>query len=224
LEELDQSAARGPFAELLSRRQILKRASVLGLGGMVASALPAAERLLATVAPASAAVLPTDATLQAFADTIVPGRKALRTDLGNEIDALAIAGADSEPGAVQADALLLYHDPLIGFDALAPAFLADIDARALTRGGPFLTLSFDKRVAVCLDGLAASNPSVQVWEAAAAVPFVAFLIAGTQKNATIDTASGLQVIGHPGIAPQGYADFSYRKKLSRERTSNGSLP
>jgi len=28
----------------------------------------------------------------------------------------------------------------------------------------------------------------------------------------------------PGIAPQGYADFSYRKKLSRERTSNGSLP
>jgi len=76
LEELDQSAVRGPFAELLSRRQILKRASVLGLGGMVASALPAAERLLATVAPAAAAVTPTDATLQAFADTIVPGRRA----------------------------------------------------------------------------------------------------------------------------------------------------
>ena len=224
MEELDQSAVRGPFAELLSRRQILKRASVLGLGGMVASALPAAERLLATVAPAAAAVTPTDATLQAFADTVVPGRKAVRTDLGNDIDALAIAGADPEPGAVQADALLLYHDPLIGFDALAPAFLADLDARALTRGGPFLTLPFAKRVAVCVDGLAASNPSVQVWEAAAAVPFVAFLIAGAQKNATIDTAPGLQVIGHPGIAPQGYADFSYRKRLSRERTSNGSLP
>ena len=84
MEELDQTAVRGPFAELLSRRQILKRASVLGLGGMVASALPAAERLLATVAPAAAAVTPTDATLQAFADTIVPGRKALRTDLGND--------------------------------------------------------------------------------------------------------------------------------------------
>lgn len=224
MEELDQTAARGPFAELLSRRQILQRASVLGLGGLVVSALPVAERILETVAPAAAAVTPTDATLQAFADTIIPGRKALRTDLGNEIDPLAIAGAHPEPGGVQADALVLYHDPLIGFDALAPAFLADLEARSLPRGGSFLTLPFDKRVAVCLDGLSSSNASVQVWEAAAAVPFVAFLIVGTQVNATIDTSSGLQVMGHPGVAPQGYADFSYKKKLSRERTSNGSLP
>jgi hypothetical protein len=224
LEELDQTSVRGPFAELLSRRQILQRASVLGLGGLVVSALPAAERILETVASAAAAVTPTDATLQAFADTIVPGRKALRTDLGNEIDPLAIAGAHPKPGAVQADALVLYHDPLIGFDALAAAFLAELEARSLPRGGSFLTLPFDKRVAVCLEGLDSTNASVQVWEAAAAVPFVAFLIVGTQVNATIDTASGLQVMGHPGVAPQGYADFSYKKKLSRERTSNGSLP
>jgi hypothetical protein len=224
LEDLNRTTVRGPFAELLSRRQILKRASVLGLGGLVASALPAAERILETVAPAAASVTPADATLQAFADTMIPGRKADRTDLGNEIDLLAIAGVHPEPGAVQADALLLYHDPLIGFDALEPAFLADLEARALLRGGQFLMLPFDKRVAVCVDGLSASNPSVQVWEAAAAVPFVAFLIVGTQKNATIDTASGLQVMGHPGVAPQGYADFSYKKKLSRERTQNGSLP
>lgn len=224
METLDDTGVRGPFAELLSRRQILKRASVLGLGGLVASALPAAERILAAVAPAEAATTLGDATLQAFADTIVPGRKALRTDLGNEIDPLAIAGAHPEPGAVQADALVLYHDPLIGFDALAPAFLAELETRSLPRGGSFLTLPFDKRVAVCVDGLSSSNASVQVWEAAAAVPFVAFLIVGTQINATIDTASGLQVMGHPGVAPQGYADFSYKKRLSRERTSNGSLP
>jgi hypothetical protein len=224
LEDLDRTAVRGPFTTLLSRRQILQRASILGLGGLVASALPAAERILDTVGRADAAVTPTDATLQAFADTVVPGRKALRTDLGNQIDALAIAGAHSEPGAVEADALLLFHAPLVGFDGLAPAFLADLESRSLLRGGPFLALPFDKRVAVCTDGLAAANPSVQVWEAAAAVPFVAFLIVGTQQNATIDTASGLQVLGHPGIAPQGYADFSYRKKLSRERTANGNLP
>jgi hypothetical protein len=218
------TAARGPFAQQLSRRQVLQRASLLGLGGLVASALPAAERILATVAPAAAATSPSDATLQAFADTMIPGRKTLRTDLGNEVDPLAIAGAHSEPGAVQADALLLYHDPLIGFDALEPAFLTELESRSLLRGGEFLTLPFDRRVAVCIDGLDASNPSVQVWEAAAAVPFVAFLIVGTQKNATIDTACGLQVMGHPGVAPQGYADFSYKKKLSRERTPNGSLP
>jgi hypothetical protein len=31
-------------------------------------------------------------------------------------------------------------------------------------------------------------------------------------------------MGHPGIAPNGYADYSYRRKLSRERTAAGSLP
>jgi enediyne biosynthesis protein E8 len=216
------AAARGPFAELLSRRQVLKRASVLGLGGLVASALPAAERILASVA--AAATTPSDATLQAFADTMIPGAKALRTDLGNEIHPLAIAGAHPEPGAVEADALLLYHDPLIGFDALEAPFLADLEARALLHGGEFLTLPFQRRVQVCIDGLSFSNPSVVVWEAAAAVPFAAFLAVATQRNAAIDTASGLQVMGHPGIAPQGYAEYSYRKKLARERTSGGSLP
>jgi hypothetical protein len=224
LEELNGAAARGQFADLLSRRQVLQRASLLSLGGLVLSALPAAERILATVAPAEAATSLSDATLQAFADTMIPGRLAIRTDLGNEIDPLAIAGAHSEPGAVQTDSLALYHDPRIGFDALEPAFLADLESRSLLQGGQFLNLPFAKRVAVALQGLAASNPSVQVWEAAAAIPFAAFLAEATQKNATIDTASGLQVMGHPGIAPQGYADFTYKKKLSRERTSNGSLP
>jgi hypothetical protein len=78
-------------------------------------------------------------------------------------------------------------------------------------------------VEVCLDGLSASNPSVQLWEAAAAVPFTAFLAAATQQNATIDGASGYQVMGHPGTAPNGYADFSYARKLSRERTALGYL-
>jgi hypothetical protein len=73
-------------------------------------------------------------------------------------------------------------------------------------------------------GLAAINPSVAVWEAAAAVPFAAFMAEATQPNATIDTASGYQVIGHPGIAPNGYAEYSYGRKLSRERTATGSLP
>jgi len=223
-ERLRGDDARDVFAGLMSRRQILQRASALGLGGLVLSALPVAERILASVPAAAAAPNVADGTLQAFADTMIPGRKVARTDLGNGIHPLAIAGVHVEPGGVQADSLLLYHDPRIGFDALETAFLSEVSSRSLPRGGQFLDLPFDKRVQVCLEGLAPSNSSVQVWEAAAAVPFAAFLAAATQRNATIDTASGLQVMGHPGTAPQGYASYSYGKRLSTERTANGSLP
>lgn len=209
---------------LLSRRQVLRRATVLGLGGLVWSALPAADRILSSVAPSEAAVNLADATLQAVADTFIPGRRAAVTDLGNEIHPKAIAGVHAEPGAVEADALALYHHPLIGFDALEAAFLAEVEVRSLRRLGQFIDLSYAKRVEVVKEGLAASNPTVTVWEAAAAVPFAAFLAEATQPNATIAGASGYQVMGHPGVAPNGYADHSYGRKLSRERTANGSLP
>jgi hypothetical protein len=223
-ELLHGDDTRDAFAGLVSRRQILQRASALGLGGLVLSALPVAERILASVPAANAATNLADATLQAFADTMIPGRKAISTDLGNEIHPLAIAGVHGEPGAVEADALLLFHDARIGFDAIEPAFLSDLSTRSIPRGGQFLDLPFGKRVQVCVEGLAPSNPSVQVWEAAAAVPFAALLAVATQADATIDTASGYQVMGHPGIAPDGYADYSYKKRLSNERTANGSLP
>jgi hypothetical protein len=192
--------------------------------GAVLSLLPVAERILATPSAALAAPNLADGTLQAFADTLIPGKRVTRTDLGNEVHPKAIAGAHPEPGAVQADTLVLYHHPLIGFDLVEPAFLADLEARSLLRLGQFIDLPFAKRVAVCLDGLSPSNPTAQVWELAAAVPFAAFLCTATQKNATIDKSSGLQVTGHPGIAPNGYADFSYRRALSSERTATGSLP
>jgi hypothetical protein len=201
----------------LSRREVLQRGAVLSL-------LPVAERILASPTAALAAPNLADGTLQAFADTLIPGKRVTRTDLGSEIHPKAIAGAHPEPGAVQADTLLLYHHPLIGFDLVEAAFLADLEARSLLRLGQFIDLPFAKRVEVCLDGLSPSNPTAQVWELAAAVPFAAFLCTATQKNATIDKSSGLQVTGHPGIAPNGYADFSYRRALSSERTTTGSLP
>jgi hypothetical protein len=224
LHQLREEQGFGPFAELLSRRQVLQRATSLGLGGLVLSALPAAERILEAAPEAAAAVNLSDATLQAFADTMVPGRKAQTTDLGHEIHPQAIAGVHNEPGGVEADALLVYHDPLVGFDALETPFLSDLENRSLSRGGEFLGLPFGKRVQVCLEGLSPSNSSVLVYEAAAAVPFIAFLIAAEQSNATIDGASGYQVMGYPGIAPHGYADYSYKRKLARERTSRGYLP
>ena len=207
----------------LSRRDFLERTATLGVGAMVLAALPVAERMIAAD-PAIAAVRPDDATLQAFADTILPGRKATKTDLGDEIDPLAIAGVDSEPGAVEADALRAFHDPLIGFDALEPAFLSDLNGRALQQGGVFLTLTYEKRAAAVLSGLSFDNPSRTLWEAAAAVPFTAFCAAAEHPIGTSANSSGYRVMGYPGAAPNGYRGASYRRKLSVERTGRGSLP
>jgi hypothetical protein len=209
----------------LSRRVFLERAGALSVGALVAQALPMARELPARAQlPILEDPLLPDATLQAFADTILPGRKAERTDLGNSIHPQAIAGVDQRPGAVEADALALYHHPLVGFDALQPAFLGELETRSVPQGGPFLTLPFEKRVAVCLDGLALANPSRAVWEAAAAVPFTAFCAAALVPEQTADRASGYRVMGLPGAAPNGYRRYSYRRKLARERTKKGYLP
>ena len=208
----------------LTRRGLLARGGVLGLAALVAYAGPVARGLTPS-GPAVALAEPglTDATLQAFADTMVPGRKAAKTDLGNEIHSLAIAGVHPQPGAVEADALALYHHPQIGFDSLAPPFLADLESKSLAQGADFLSLSFDGRVKTCVAGLAFDNPTRILWEAAAAVPFTAFCAAAMIPNATAAKASGYRVMGLPGVAPKGYRSFSYRRKLSRERTKKGYL-
>jgi hypothetical protein len=213
---------RNELAAELSRRQFLHRAGTLGVGALVLGALPVAERI--AVEDAHADPNFADGTLQAFFDTVIPGRPRSFTDLGDPIHPHAIAGVDPEPGAVEADALRLAHHPKIGFDALEAPFLAELQTRSLPQGGQFLDLNYEKRQAVCIQGLAFSNPTRQVWEAAAAVPFTAFCGAATQVNATDETASGYRVMGHPGTAPRGYVNHSYRLKLNSGRTTRGNLP
>src|SRR5947207_15733667 len=106
----------------LTRRHVLG----LGLGALVARALPLSSALAQSPLPADP-----DGTLQAFADTILPGRKVAVTESGAAIHPRAIAGVDAAPGAVEADALALFHHPKIGFDALEPPFLADLVQRSL---------------------------------------------------------------------------------------------
>lgn len=204
------------MGEGLSRRELLE----LGLAAMVAQALPVALR----ASPAAAQTPIDDLTLGAFADTIIPGRQASVTDRGDPIPAGAIAGVDPDPGAVEAGAIQLYHDSRVGFDALAPAFLTDLNARALAQGGLFASLPFDRRVAVVLGGLDFANGDRVLWEAAAAVPFTAFCAAALIPEATSADASGYRVMGLPGAAPGGYRSFSYRRRLAVERTHHGSLP
>ena len=200
----------------------------MGAAALVASALPVAERLASTLAYAADPTLD-DATIQAFADTIIPGRKATKTDLGDPIHPLAIAGVDPDPGAVEADALRLYHDTLTGFDALEPALLADLSTRSLQQGGPFLSLSYDKRVAVLLPAFDFSNPDRILYEAACAVPFTAFCAAAEHPFGTDKNASGYKVMGYPGGGPNDAPvmypySASYRRALSKSRTKKGYLP
>jgi hypothetical protein len=217
-----ESSAR-TLADELSRRDFMRRAGAFGAGAFVLAALPVAERMIAAD-PALAAVPLDDATLQAFADTLIPGRKATKTDLGDEIHPLAIAGVDTSPGAVEADALRVYKDPLVGFQALAGPFLTDLSTRSLQQGNPsFLALDFEHRTRVCLQALSFSNPDRVLYEAAAAVPFTAFCAAAEHPIGTDEVASGYRVMGYPGAAPNGYRSFTYRRKLANERTKRGYL-
>jgi hypothetical protein len=216
-------AVRSELADELSRRDLLARAGTIGLGAVVLGAAPVAARM--AIPEAARAQGLADGLLQAFFDTIVPGKPvpALRTELGNPIDPLAIAGVDHEHGAVYTDALALARNPRIGFTTLEPAFLADLTTRALAEGGVFTELDYEARERVCAAGLAFANPDRVVWEAAAAIPFTAFCAAANIRNATRRNAAGYRVMGHPGTAPRGYRDFSYRRKLNRGRTKGGNL-
>jgi hypothetical protein len=226
-------ALRNQVADEISRRELISRATGLGLGALILSAAPLA-RGLATPGAARAADLPADpdGTLQAFFDTVIPGKRvpSLTTELGHPIHPDAIAGVDPEHGAVYTDALLLAHNPKLGFEALEPSFLADLNARALLQGGPFLSLEYAHRQATCMGGLDFANPTRQIWEAAAALPFTAFCAAANVRNANgrpdakHNRAAGYRVMGHPGIAPHGYRRFSYRRRLAQGRTKRGNLP
>ncbi len=169
-------------------------------------------------------------TLQAFFDTIVPGKQVpgLLTELGDAIHPQAIAGVDSEHGAVYTDALRLANDARLGFAALEGPFLAELEAFALRQGAQFIDLDYERREATCVEGLDFGNPTRVVWESGAALAFTAFCAAGNIVEAsgrpgTPSSSEGYAVMGHPGTAPHGYKDFSYGRVLNRGRTKKGYL-
>lgn len=219
---LPAGAIRNELAAEISRRELLRAGGGIGLAAAVAGALPLLEGLADPV-PAAAQGRLADGTLQAYFDTMIPGRIVERTALGEPVVAGAIAGVDPEPGAVEADALMLANDPRIGFDALAGPLVAELESRALAEGGSFISLGYEARQRVCLGGLSFANPSRQIWEAGAAVPFTAFCAAATIVEATAAEAPGLRVMGHPGAAPKGWRNSSYRRRLARGRTRRGNL-
>lgn len=162
-------------------------------------------------------------TLEAFADTIVPGNKRWPGDR-------AVAGASSDGGAVAAGALELLESPagglsqwLVGLAAMlnghAQNFAAE-EAIELDDTVPaFVSLDYDQRVALVLRLTAWDHPERQGW-----VNLLMFSNMAFDSGAHLHTVDALAA-GHPGLLTLGFAppdadglwrfpDYSYRRPLA----------
>jgi hypothetical protein len=173
-------------------------------------------------------------TIEAFADTILPGEKRTPDDR-------AVAGVSSGGGAVAAGALDLLLLPASGFAELITGLAPGLDAhatayaeehgRVLDDDVPaFVALSFDDRTALVRQLLAPDNPEKSVWVGLAMFSTMAF-----DSAAHMSTPAALAA-GHPGLLTIGFArpdpdqiwrfpEFSYGRPLSRlhpNTTSTGS--
>jgi len=165
----------------------------------------------------------TTMTLEAFADTFVPGEKRWPEDA-------AVAGAAAGPGAVAAGAIELLETPATGVasglaglaEALnghANAYAAEYDLTLDSGLPPFVALDFGHRTALIWALTAPGHPEKEFWILTALFCFMAF-----DTAAHMDTVSAIEA-GHPGLTtmafakpdPDGlwrFADFSYGRQLA----------
>ena len=171
------------------RRSILK-ALVATLAGVSAGGLD-------TPAAAAASESWTTQTLEAFADTLIPGERRFSGDV-------VVAGAVTGPGAVQAGVVALLESPELPVAPLLPAIAALLDARAVAYAAlrliwlspthpPFVGLSFSDRTALVGGLFDPDDPDRPIWQVMSLLVGLAFDTAGQQ-----DTVEALGQ-GHPGL-------------------------
>ncbi|MEU6077871.1 DUF5987 family protein [Micromonospora sp. NPDC047074] len=163
-------------------------------------------------------------TLEAFADTIIPGVK-------RSADDRAIAGVSTDGGAVESGALALMEDPAGGFALLLGTLSEALNAHAtgyaeangLTPDPtvpPFVALAFDHRTALLSQLLAMEGPEKEMWVGLALFSNMAY-----DSAAHMNTRDALAA-GHPGLLAIGitrpdddglwrFPDYSYGRPLSR---------
>lgn len=163
-------------------------------------------------------------TLEAFADTIIPGAK-------RSADDRAIAGVSTDGGAVECGALALMEDPAGGLalmlgtlsEALNAHATGYAEANGLTLDPavpPFVALAFDHRTALLSHLLAPDNPEKEMWVGLALFSNMAF-----DSAAHMNTRDALAA-GHPGLLAIGitrpdedglwrFPEYSYGRPLSR---------
>lgn len=213
----------------LDRRQLLR----------LGAAAAAAWQLQPWAVPARAAsgltAADIDATLEAFADTMIPGEKRHRDDR-------AVAGAVRGPGAVQAGALAFMTFPALGVSPALPGLAASVNAAAVTYAGsngmvldptapPFVALPFADRTRLAVTLLDFSSPEYLPYYALGALAFLAFHTAGHLHTADAVRSGhpGLTEIGFPMPGSDGlwrFPEFSYRRQLAHThpRTTRTGSP
>lgn len=163
-------------------------------------------------------------TIEAFADTLVPGEKRWPGDV-------AVAGAATGGGAVAAGAVELVTTPATGIadavgdlaDALnehARAYAAEHGLTSSAPAPPFAALPFADRIALVSQLTAPGHPEKELWVLLAVFSFMAFDTAAHMHTADAVAA------GHPGLSTMGFArpdadglwrftDYSYGRPLAR---------
>ncbi|MEU6405181.1 DUF5987 family protein [Streptomyces sp. NPDC046985] len=174
-------------------------------------------------------------TLEAFADTIVPGEKRFSEDR-------AVAGAAKGPGAVAAGAMALLETPATGLTPALDDYARSLDehagAHAERQGIPldpgvsaFTALPHDERVALVAALVAPGHPERDLW-----VLLTIFCNMAFDTGAHLPTAQAM-ADGHPGLVALGFTQpdadglwrfpaFSYGRPLARlhpDTAPSGSL-
>lgn len=173
-------------------------------------------------------------TLEAFADTIIPGEKRFPEDR-------AIAGVATGGGAVQAGAVALLEEPASGVDVgLDPltGLLNQLAADYAQGAGvpldddvpAFVALPYEHRTKLIQQLTAQDNPARDGWIVLAMFSNMAYDI-----GAHMHTADALAA-GHPGLTAMGFAkpdadglwrfpEYGYGRKLAEihpDTTESGS--
>jgi enediyne biosynthesis protein E8 len=222
-----------PESLALSRRRLLQLATTAFAAWQVA---PWADQLAAYAGnPTGTTSDAITTTLEAFADTLIPGQKRYDGDH-------AIAGVVHGPGAVQAGAVDLMWFPQAAIGPLLPSLAALLDSRAAAYAAthkrivdptlpPLVALHFHDRTALLLELLDPAAPDYLAWWALAAMPFLAFHTAGHLHTAEAVRRKhpGLHAIGFPKPDKDDlwrFPHFSYRRRLARSHphTTAGGSP
>ena len=184
----------------ISRRGFLQRAGVLGLGALVLSAVPVAEELIAAGEARGAGRARSRRHAPGVRRHDHPGPQG-RAHRPRQRDPPAGDRrrrlAPGRGGGRRARALPPPADRLRRARA-GRSSPSSSSAPSTIGTGDFVSLNFDRRVAVCKAGLDFANPARVVWEAAAAVPFTAFCAAALVPEQRAEKASGYRVMGLPG--------------------------
>lgn len=162
-------------------------------------------------------------TLEAFADTIIPGEKRWPGDR-------AVAGVSAGGGAVTAGAVELLREPAAGIAGALDSLVVALNehargyagARRLDLDGsvpPFVALPFADRTALVQTLTAPDHPEKEVWVALVMFSNMAFDTGAHRGTieALDDGHPGLLAIGFERPNPDGvwrFPQFSYRRRLA----------